>query len=133
MIGRLAYWISRLFLTLVDQVRNDFLSQVSGIRVPAEFGAAEVPCRKMDEVGSTRFFIELHFLERYVSSLNIFIRGVASCSHAAGKNFTSLFAVRLVFGIGRPFAPPRVCQTENEQFLLPVVIEELVLNCRISR
>jgi hypothetical protein len=63
MIGRLAYWISRLFLTLVDQVRNDFLSQVSGIRVPAEFGAAEVPRRKMVEVGSTSLFHRASFSE----------------------------------------------------------------------
>ena len=97
--------ISGLYLTLVDQVRNNFLSRISRIRVPAEFGPAEVP-RKMDEVGST---LELHFLKRYDSSLNIFIWCVASCSHAACKNFTGLFAVRLVFEISRPFGPPRVC------------------------
>ena len=123
MIGRLSYLISGLYLTLVDQVRNDSLHRVSGI--PAEFGAAEVPRRKMDELGSTRFFIELHFLKRYVSSLNIFIWGVASCSHAACKNFTRLFAVRLVCGMGRPFGRPRVCRTKKEQFRLPVVIEDL--------
>ena len=41
--------------TLTDQVRDDILSRISRVPVPAEFGAAEVPCRKMDEVSYTRF------------------------------------------------------------------------------
>jgi hypothetical protein len=39
----------------MDQVRDDLLSWVSRLRVPAEFGTAEVSRRKMDEVGLTRF------------------------------------------------------------------------------
>ena len=43
--------------------------------------------------------MEFHFLERCVSSLNIFIWAVALCSHAACKSFAGLFAVRLILGI----------------------------------
>jgi hypothetical protein len=34
------------------QVRNDLLSRISRLRVPAEFGATEVSRREMDEVGT---------------------------------------------------------------------------------
>ena len=40
-----------------------------------------------------------HLLKRHISSLNIFIWGVALCSHAACKNFAGLFACRLILGI----------------------------------
>jgi MFS transporter, ACS family, allantoate permease len=43
--------------------------------------------------------MKIHFLKRRASSLNIFIWGVALCSHAACKNFAGLFAVRLILGI----------------------------------
>ena len=39
----------------MDQARNDLLSWIYQLPVPAEFGAAEVSRRKMDEVGCTRF------------------------------------------------------------------------------
>jgi len=38
-------------------------------------------------------------LKPHVSSLNIFIWGVALCCHAACKNFAGLFVVRLILGI----------------------------------
>ena len=37
------------------QVRNNLLYRISRLRVPPELGAAEVSCRKMDEVSCTRF------------------------------------------------------------------------------
>jgi MFS transporter, ACS family, allantoate permease len=43
--------------------------------------------------------MKIYFLKRRASSLNIFIWGVALCSHAACKNFAGLFAVRFVLGI----------------------------------
>ena len=43
--------------------------------------------------------MELHFLKRCVSSLNIFIWAIALCSHAACKSFAGLFVVRLILGI----------------------------------
>ena len=52
--------LSGLYLTVMDQVRNDLLSRISRVPVPAEFGAAEVPCWKMDEV-VTCAFMENHF------------------------------------------------------------------------
>src|ERR1700761_2854977 len=52
----------------------------------------------MDEVGCKLFTWEL-LLKRHVSSLNIFIWGVALCCHAACKNFAGLFVVRLILGI----------------------------------
>ena len=62
--------ISGLYLTLVDQVRT------------------------IVHLGYLTFgFIELQFLKRYVSSLNIFIWSVALCNHATCKNTTGLFAV----------------------------------------
>jgi MFS family permease len=94
-----------LYLTssLTDKVRHDILSWISRVPVPAEFGAAEVPRRKMDEVGYMRFhgasFSEAIAAILYVSSLNIFIWGVTLCCHAACKNFAGLFAARFVLGI----------------------------------
>ena len=44
-----------LYLTLMNQVRNDILSRISRLRAPAELGATEVSCWKMDEVGYMRF------------------------------------------------------------------------------
>ena len=43
--------------------------------------------------------MELDFLKRHVSSLNIFIWAIALCSHAACKTFTCLLTVRLILGI----------------------------------
>ena len=96
---RLPLWNLRLYLTrtLTDQVRGDILSWISRVPVPAEFGAAKVPRRKMDEVGYMCFHGALLIL--YVSSLNIFIWGVTLCCHAACKNFAGLFAARFVLGI----------------------------------
>jgi MFS family permease len=81
------------------QVRNDLLSRISRIRVSAEFGAAEVSRWKMVEVGCTRFTWSPSSKVGHVSSLNIFIWGVALCGHAACKNFVGLFVVRLILGI----------------------------------
>jgi hypothetical protein len=50
----LAFGVVGLYLTSIDQVRNDLLSRISRLRVPAELGAAEASCRKMDEVSCTR-------------------------------------------------------------------------------
>ena len=96
---RLAFPVSGLNLIPMDQVRNDLLSRISRLRDPPEFGVAKVSRRKMDEVARTRSTKELRFLKRYVSSLNIFIWGIAVCCHAACKNFAGLFAVRFVLGI----------------------------------
>ncbi len=43
--------------------------------------------------------MELRLLKRYISSLNIFIWGVALCCHAACKNFAGLLVVRLILGM----------------------------------
>ena len=88
----------RTYLTHVDQVRNSLRSRISRLPVPAEFGTAEVSRRKMDHVSCT-LSMELYFLRRRVSSLNIFIWAVALCSHAACESFAGLLAVRLVLGI----------------------------------
>ena len=94
----LPFGLSVLILTLAEQVGDDFLSRISRLRAPAEFGATEVSRWKMDEVGCTRFYGALH-LKQHVSSLNIFIWGVVLCCHAACKNFAGLFVVRLFLGI----------------------------------
>ena len=38
-------------------------------------------------------------MKRHVSSLNVFVWGVALCSHAACMNFAGLFVLRLILGI----------------------------------
>ena len=52
---RLAFPVFSLYLTLLNQVRNDLLSWISRLRDPPEFGAATVSRRKMDEVSRTYF------------------------------------------------------------------------------
>jgi hypothetical protein len=51
----LAFPVSSPYLIPMDQVRNDLLSRIPRLRVPPEFGVAEVSRRKMDEVSRTRF------------------------------------------------------------------------------
>lgn len=53
----------------------------------------------MDQVSCTHFGTQVHLLIGHISSLNILIWGIAQCSHAACKNFASLFACRLILGI----------------------------------
>jgi ACS family allantoate permease-like MFS transporter len=53
----------------------------------------------MDEVWLCTLCMELRLLKLHVSSLNIFIWGVALCCHAACKNFAGLFVVRLILGM----------------------------------
>jgi len=50
----LAFGVVDLYLTSMDQVRDDLLSWISRLRVPAELGAAEASNRKVDEVSCTR-------------------------------------------------------------------------------
>ena len=60
-IGCVLLLFMGLYLTPTDQVRNDILSRISCLRVSAEFGATEVSCWEMDEVGRTRFAWSLIF------------------------------------------------------------------------
>jgi hypothetical protein len=83
----------------MNQVRNGLLSRISCLRDPAEFGTAEISCRKMDEVGCTILDTRLHLLKRHISSLNILIWGAAICSHTACKSFAGLLTCCLVLGI----------------------------------
>ena len=52
----LSFLVSGPYLTHVGQVRDDLLSRIFCLPVPAEFGTAEVSCREMDEVRCTPFY-----------------------------------------------------------------------------
>ena len=53
----------------------------------------------MDEVLATADILTLISLKCIHISINIFVWGVALCSHAACKSFGGLFAVRLILGM----------------------------------